>query len=565
MRARRSRRPWVGLCGLIGLVWCGLAASTLPAGDVGDAAVRVSLHMPVRDLNPLTAAHAASAQVTDYLFDHLLERASDALDRYEGALAERWDVSDDGLVLTFQLRRGVRWHDGQPFTARDVAFTLRLCRRPELASPLAQALGDVETCEVIDDHAVRFRLARPSWRVFAVLVESAFPILPRHRLEAAGPEALAEFGRRPIGTGPYRFVRHDAASNALTLERNEHYWGDRPAIGRIVFKVLTDRAAALAEFKRGGVDFLSRLSADDFFGLLEDRRWTAARIREALRDGSGVFLLPPGAGGRFGLGAFATTRVSFVAWNCRRPPLDERGVRRALASLLDRRGFGRDPSRSLGRPVTGDQVWFGPAYNHEVPCRPLDPAAARAELEEAGWFDRDGDGWLDRAGRRLTVRITYPAQADDAVLRQLQGAARTAGVEVLLDGLEHGLFTRRKNERDFDGLYLAWVLDVEEDPYVAWHSCAAVDGANYSGFAAADALIEEARATADPARRWSLLRRLHARIDAEQPVLFVQAETLLVAWQPRLSGVRFHPLKPSGWDIREWGIADAPPQAASPR
>jgi ABC-type transport system substrate-binding protein len=155
------------------------------------------------------------------------------------------------------------------------------------------------------------------------------------------------------------------------------------------------------------------------------------------------------------------------------------------------------------------------------------------------------------------VRIVYPSHADDAVPRQLQAAGRSAGIEIRLEPLERGLFTRKKNERDFDGLYLAWVLDVEEDPYFAWHSRFARDGANYSGFRAADALVEEARATADPALRRKLLKRLQARIDAEQPVLFVQAATMLVAWQPRLAEVKFHPLKPPGWDICEWRLVEA--------
>jgi len=531
------------------------ASDTGAGGEDADGRVRIYLHMRPIDLNPHTRGYAAESQVTDLLFDSLLER--DAVDpgRYHPALARRWEAAPDHRQFTFHLRRDVHWHDGKPFTVEDVKFTFDFCRREKSPAPIRPALDDVEACEVVDEDTVRFTLKRSSWRLFHLLSGRKFPILPRHCFGDLGPETLAAFGKAPVGTGSYRFVGWQSEANSIRLARNESYWGEPPAIREVIFKTYTDRPAAMADFTSGQLDFMPRLRSDDLRRLIRDPAWTPERVRQGLERGNGTFLLPAGANPRVRLGGFATTRVSFIAWNCRRAPLREKAVRLALAHVLDRETIQRESRAGFGHAVTGDQVWFGPAYDRTLAPRVFDPKRARELLEAAGWFDRDGDGWLDRDGRCLSLEIIYPSRADDAVLRHLAAAAKGVGIRIRLEGMERGRFTEAKTKHAFDGLYLAWVLDVEEDPYWVWHSSQAEDGANYAGFGGADALVEKARATADDEQRWALLKQLQSVIDAEQPVLFVQSATLLAAWQPRLLGVRFHPLKPPGWDVREWKIA----------
>jgi peptide/nickel transport system substrate-binding protein len=561
---QRTRRKIAAPAVVVGvLAICGWTAHSglfnsdaAPSKGSADGRVRIYLHMRPIDLNPHTRGYAAESQVTDLLFDSLLERDASDLGQYHPALARQWETSPDHRQLTFHLRHGVRWHDGVPFTVEDVKFTFEFCRRETSPAPIRPALADVRACKVVDEDTVRFSLKRPSWRMFHLLAGRKFPILPRHRLRDLSPEKLSRFGRAPVGTGRYRFVGWQADSNSIRLGRNESHWDKSPFLREIVFKTYTDRAAAMADFKGGELDFMPRLRSDDLLGLIEGSGWTPERVRQALDRGNGAFYLPPEVNPRVRLGGFATTRVSFIAWNCRRPPLDEKAVRLALAHVLDRKTIQRESRAGLGRAVTGDQVWFGPAYDRALAPRAFDLKRARELLEAAGWFDRDGDGWLDRRGRKLSLEILYPSRADDAVLRHLAAAAKDVGIQIRLEGLERGRFTQAKMERAFDGLYLAWILDVEEDPYWVWHSSQAEDGANYSGFDRADELVEKARATADDEQRWALLKQLQAVIHEEQPVLFVQSATLLAAWQPRLLGVQFHPLRPPGWDVREWKIAE---------
>ncbi len=517
--------------------------------------VRIYLHMRPLDLNPHTRGYAAESLVTDYLFDHLLDRDPDDPTVYRPALALSHQVSKDRRQYTFLLRRGVRWHDGTPLTAHDVKFTFDFCRRADGNALMKDVLEGV-SCKVLDPHKVRFDLEKPSWRLFDLIAESSFSILPRHRLQGADAKRLAAFGRAPTGTGPYKLLRWEVSSNSIHLMRNEAYWGARPAISEAVFKSYTDPVPAFADFKNQNLDVYPRLRPDTFFKMLAPRGWTPGRVRSRLQAGKGVVILPEDAHPGFRFGGFSTTRVSFLVWNCRRFPTKEKAVRLALAHLMNREALMRGGGHGLGHPVTGDQVWFGPAYDPGVKPLAFDPGRARTLLEKEGWFDRDGDGVLDRGGKRLSLEISYPARASAAVLHQLATDARKAGVEIKVKGLERGRYSRMKSTRDFDGLYLAWVLDVEEDPYPVWHSRFSRKGANYSGFDKADALIEEIQKTTDARARWSRLKRLQAVIHQEQPVLFIQASTLLVAWHPRIHGVRFHPMKPPGWDLREWCIPE---------
>lgn len=526
-----------------------------PSPDVPEGGcVRIYLHMRPPDLNPHTRGYAAESLVTDYLFDHLLDRDPDDPTVYRPALALSHEESPDRRHYTFLLRKGVVWHDGTPFTAHDVKFTFDFCRRANGNASMKDVLEEGVTCKVLGPHQVRIDLKNPSWRLFDLIAESSFTILPRHLLQGADAERLAAFGRAPTGTGPYKLQRWKVNSNSIHLVRNQDYWGFRPAVSGIIFKTYTDPVAAFADFKNVNLDVFPRLRPDTFFKMLAPGGWTPERVRSGLQAGHGVVLLPEDAHPGFRFGGYSTTRVSFLVWNCRRFPTKDRAVRRALAHLLNREALTRGGGHGLGHPVTGDQVWFGPAYDSGVKPLPFDPGRARALLEKEGWFDRDGDGVLDRGGKRLSLAISYPARASAAVLHQLAADARKAGVEIKVKGLEHGRYSRLKDARDFDGLYLAWVLDVEEDPYPVWHSRFSRKGANYSGFDKADALIEEIRKTTDARARWNRLKRLQAVIHGEQPVLFIQASTLLVAWHPRIRGVRFHPLKPPGWDLREWHI-----------
>lgn len=514
-------------------------------------AVRIPLPAPPSDLNPHTRGYAFEDIVADYVFDHLFERDVDRVGVYHPSLATEWAWNDDRTAMTFGLRTDVTWHDGEPFTAADVVFTFDYVMRDASRAPIKAALlAAGTTCEALGTHRVRFGFTRATFRSFALLVERGFAILPRHRLVDASADDEAAFGRAPIGTGPYRVV--EWRGNRIRLARRDAPWRTPPEIDGVVFKTYASPEAAVADLKRGELDFHPRLSTNTFLDDLGQGRIARDAVRTGL-ERDGVVRCDPDVHDTLRLAAFAAPSVSFVAWNCRRGPTADRAVRRALAHLLDRDALAR--SACLGRVVTSEQSPLAPGYDPTVQPLGFSPEAALVALRKAGWFDRDRDGVLDRSGQKLALRILAPPRSRLTAVEQLRTNAKAIGVAITIDRLPPERFAAAKRSFDFDGVYLGFTLDLDEDPYPIWHSSAAVAGPgnfNLSGYARADDLLESIRHAFDDTRRAALKRELHRRLHDDQPALFIQVQARLVAWRRSLEGVVLHPRKPFGWDVREW-------------
>src|SRR5437867_5366795 len=216
----------------------------------------IGLSGDATSLNPVIATDSMSYIAEWPIFDSLLEL--DQTLNVRPLLAESWEMSKDRLSYTFHLKKGVKWHDGKPFTARDVAFTFysvldtkvttphrayfdALVGFPELTAkenPKRPEELAVRPIEVVDDHTVRFRLRYPSGSFLAVLVNPRAGIVPEHLLKGADLNT-AEFNRKPVGTGPFKFVEWRRGER-LVMEANDQYHAGRPALDRLVFRIIPD-------------------------------------------------------------------------------------------------------------------------------------------------------------------------------------------------------------------------------------------------------------------------------------------------------------------------------------
>ncbi len=297
-------------------------------------------------------------------------------------LAQKWEVSEDGKVYTFYLRRGVKFHDGTPFNAEAVRFNLERITSPDLASQKARfMLGPYERTEVVDEYTVRIVLKEP----FAPLLDS----LSQVYLAMASPTAVQKWGSEyqlhQVGTGPFLFVEY-VPGDHLLLRRNPDYaWGP-PVYGHktaqleeVEFRFFTDPATRSPALESGEADVMGEVPPQD-----------AARLQ-----GSQDFRIE----------AVAIPGVSLMLFmNTARPPLDDLRVRQALLFGTDRRAIisavFRDTSPVACGPLAA--VTFG--YNPMI-CEfyLYNPDQAAALLEEAGWKDTDGDGVRDKDGQPLAL------------------------------------------------------------------------------------------------------------------------------------------------------------------
>jgi peptide/nickel transport system substrate-binding protein len=271
-------------------------------------------------------------------------------------LAESWRESPDGLVYEFKLRQGLRFHNGDPFTAEDVKFSFHRYRGVS-----AKTLHDrVREVQVVDPHRVRFILHAP-WPDFLAFYASpatgAAWIVPKRYLEQVGEEG---FRRQPVGLGPYRFVRMNPGVE-LVLEANEDYWRKKPAIKRIVFKPVIDRTTRLAMLKTGEADI-----AYVMIGIEAAAIKTDPRLRL-------LYVVPP-----------AAWWLDFPEQWKPRSPWAERRVRLAATLALDRQALNEAERLGFAR-LTGSMIPSTMDFALRIEPYRYDPAQAKRLLTEAGY------------------------------------------------------------------------------------------------------------------------------------------------------------------------------------
>ena len=228
---------------LAGVLLLGLAACGQTDGG-GDGSTLVYASGDYTRINPAMDEHG---EINILLFNGLT--AHDGKNQVVPGLAKSWDYDPDTHTYTFHLEENVQWHDGQPFTAEDVKFTIEAIMDPENGSENAPNYEDVEEITVIDDHTVAFRLAAPN---VAFLDYMTMAVLPRHLLEGEDMQTSGFF-RAPVGTGPYKLAAWDEGQ-AITLEKNEDYFKGAANIDRIIFKIVSDDNAQALQMQSGELD-----------------------------------------------------------------------------------------------------------------------------------------------------------------------------------------------------------------------------------------------------------------------------------------------------------------------
>jgi len=475
----------VGLAGLGVPPAVRAAGKDFVIGFLGDAT----------SLNPVIATDGQSYIAEWPIFDSLVE-----LDEKLGVkplLAESWDVSKDGLTYTFKLRKGVKWHDGKPFTARDVAFTFYSVLDPKVTTPHRgyfdalvgfpeltnkdnpQKPGELaqKPIEILDDYTVRFHLRYPYGAFLAVLVNPRAGIIPEHLLKGQDLNT-AEFNRKPVGTGPFRFVEWKRGER-IVLEANPDYHAGRPALDRLIYRVIPDAVVLLQELRAGGVDFIERPPLTE-----------VGRLKQTP-----------------GLKVITADNTSYTYFGFRQDlaPFDDVNVRRALYHAIDIPAIVREVLQSYGVVATGQFPPSSWAFDPSVKAYPYDPTRAKALLAEAGWKP-GSDGVLVKNGKRLSFSLRHD-QADQTVKDTaiiIQEFLKKVGVEATIEPLDWPTFVKKLFASDFEGIVVGWTNFHDPDPfaYSIWHSSQwkARNFAHYKS-PRADAALEAARRTADQNER----------------------------------------------------------------
>jgi peptide/nickel transport system substrate-binding protein len=456
-------------------------------------------------LNPLLSTMDLSYDISSLLFSYLV--TADARGALIGDLAlvvpsrANGGISADGRTYVYHLRRGVRWHDGAAFTARDVAFSWRTIMSPRNNVLHREGYQEVTSIATPDDATVVVHLRRryPPFvtQFFTTLQEGAKPVVPAHLLARYSEINDVPFNAAPVGTGPFRFVRWDRGRD-IELARNDNYFRGRPGLDRIVLTVLPDANTVATSLQTHGIDF-----------IVNGNPLMYVRLRHV-----------PGIAARL----TAWNALRMVMFDDARPAMHELAVRRAISMAVDARtliaklSFGTGTATgALGTPTS-----LGYAA---LPPYPYDPAAARALLERAGWHLRP-DGVRMKNGLPLDLLFVVPAAGDEQAFSvQIQAMLAQIGARVTIKTFPYkGIFAydgpivKGRFDLSFYGNTLNY--DPDSTSLLGCHQFVPI-GENESRFCdpTVDALEREGLATDDPARRAAIYRAISVRVHDAVPYL----------------------------------------------
>ena len=506
-----------------------LAATRQQDYASGDWLVR-AFGVGLKTITPLVSQDAYASDVQGYVQETLIARDPESLE-WQGLIARSWNISEDGLTITFRLRDGVTFSDGRPLTADDVAFTFAFIMNETIAAPRYRAyLEKIESVEAISPLEVRFQYREPYFNALALA--GGLEVMPRHFYEPylEDPTSFNESKGLLLGSGPYRLADPKAWTPDLglvELERNPRYWGPvAPSFERILWKVIENDSARLTTFRNRDIDSYGARPRE-YQGLLDD---------EALRAQTHNFEFMNAVAG-----------YSYVGWNQRRngeaTRFADRRVRQAMTWLTDRGRIIEEIMLGYAEPAVSP---FSPRSRQHDPAvepRSFDPEKAKALLAEAGYHDRDGDGVLeDEAGEPFEFELVYFQENEDTerMVLFLKDLFARAGVHLKPLPAEWPVMLDLMDERNYDAITLGWTSGVETDVYQMFHGSQTEDGGdNFVHFEhdEFDALVDQARATVREEERMPLWQAVERIFHEEQPYTFLIRRKTLAFVDRRLENL----------------------------
>jgi len=476
---------------------------TLVVGAIGEASTLI----------PLLATDSVSHEVANLIYNSLVRYDKNL--KLEGELAERWDVSPDGLTITFHLRRGVKWHDGHEFTSRDVMYTYRVTIDPKTPTAYAEDFKQVRQATAPDPYTFRVTYDKP----FAPALESwGASILPAHLLEGTDI-TKSPLSRKPVGTGPYRFKEWTAAQK-IVLESFHDYFEGRPYIDRYVYRFIPDTSTMYMELKAGGIDMMA-LTPVQF-----QRQTTSAD-----------FLA------RFAKYRYPASAYTYLGYNLRHPLFRDKRIRQAIALAISKDEIVQGVLLGMGQVAHGPYKPGTWAYNPTIRDLEYDPQRAARLLAEAGWRERNQDGVLTRNGKPFQFTI-LTNQGNDQRLRTaliIQQRLKAVGIDVKIRVIEWASFLKNFIDKgDFEVIVMGWTIPQDPDLFDVWHSSkTGPKELNFIGFknAEVDRLIEEGRSTFDMERRKRCYWRIQEILAEEQPYTFLYVPDALPVVNARIRGI----------------------------
>ncbi|MGB9080671.1 MAG: peptide-binding protein [Desulfuromonadaceae bacterium] len=486
------------------------ASSAVPA--TGDSLVEGTIG-EASTLIPLLATDSSSHAVAGQIYNGLVKYDKNLT--IVGDLAESFEISTDGLTITFHLRHGVKWHDGAPLTSKDVLYTYRVTVDPKTPTAYAEDFKQVKSITAPDSHTVRVTYDSP----FAPALASwGVNILPAHLLEGKDI-TRSPLARNPVGTGPYRF-KEWVSGQKIVLEANNDYFEGRPYIDRYIYRIIPDSSTMYMELKAGAIDLMT-LSPVQYARQTSSRSFTS----------------------RFNKYRYPSSSYLYMGYNLRHPLFKDKRIRQAMTAAINKDELIQGVLFGMGQRAHGPIVPGRWAYNPAVKDIGYDPKRAAELLAEAGWKEKNSDGILVKDGKpfQFTILTNQGNQQRLMTAQIIQQRLRQVGIDVKIRIVEWAAFLKEfVNKGNFEVVLLAWSISQDPDMYDVWHSSKTNIGElNFVGYKnpEVDRLLIEGRSTFDIDKRKRAYFRIQDILADEQPYTFLYVPDALPVVSSRVRGV----------------------------
>jgi len=493
---------------------------TLIEGTIGEPSILI----------PMLAGDSASHNIAGLVYNGLVKYDTDL--SVIGDLAESWEISKDGLVITFHLRKGVKWADGVEFTADDVMFGYKTIIDEKTPTAYSEDFRQVKKAEVLDRYTFRVTYEKP----FAPALTSwgSLVVLPRHLLEGKDI-TKSELARNPIGMGPYKLNKWTSGQELL-LDSYHDYFEGRPYIDHYMYRIIPDSATMFLELQAGGIDMMG----------LTPIQYTKQTETAFFKSNYQKFRYP-------------TFAYTYMGLNLKHPFFMDKRVRQAIAYAIDKSEIVDVVLFGLGSPSTGPYVPNTWPYNPNVKKYEHDPKKALQLLKEAGWRDTDGDGVLDKEGKpfefTIFTNMGNTLRMNTATI--IQWRLARVGIKVEIRALEWSTFINEFiDKRRFQAVILGWSIGLDPDQFDIWHSSKTkVKEFNFVSYnnPEVDELLDRGRRTFDIAERKRAYFRIQEILADELPYIFLYVPDATPIVHARFKGIKPSPIGIS-YNLPKWYV-----------
>jgi peptide/nickel transport system substrate-binding protein len=478
----------------------------------GDILIDSSIGEPAT-LNPVLASDSASQDIISLVFNGLVKFDENL--NIIGDLAEKWDISKDGKIITFYLKKGIKWHDGVEFTARDVKFTYDMFMAPDTKTAYRSLFEPIEKVEIVNDYELKvyykftFAPALQYWGT---------AIIPEHILKGKDINT-ADFNRNPIGTGPYKFLNWKT-SQQIELIANKNYFEGEPYISKYIYRIIPDQSVQFMEMLAGGIDEMA-LTSELYVGK--------ANEPEFLKNFN-----------KYSISSFSYV---YIGYNLLNELFKSKNVRKALSYAINKDEIIKGVKRGLAKKITGPFIPGSWAYNDNAESYDYNPEKAKQILKNDGWNLKE-DGYLYKDGKRFEfILITNQGNKErEEIATIVQQQLGLIGIKVNIRILAWStLITEFIDKKKFDAIVLGWNISQDPDCYDIWHSSKTKEGEfNFISYKneEVDRLVKQGRETFDIEKRKAIYKKIHKIIADDSPYTFLYSPFALPAVHKRFHGIK---------------------------